>query len=464
MTANRGFTLGKKALVLGMALLGAANLGFPSVQPAYAVATTPGSGDADAATRAAPRHPGSQSRKFPRDVLHPHGSGRNDHLLQAGVTVKVATQDGEKLLTCGGPDWIVWRPLSRTDKPQRVATARYRSQRPGFPCAYSSAARQTCRAALLLEIQTRVTPRSGGVFYGPVSDGIEVSGHGGGHRGRERKRHPAADGHDPGGAALLPCLDPAERLTDDDLLARLGHAPRRTSRPGTTPGATRRTRSRCRGARAAPRREHGRVRPLGRDHERPPLPSAVDAAGRALHGAHTPRTYAYLFTWRSPRLGRQARRGPRGRGAVRVRNPRRARLARSGGSQVARWQALRADAGCLDRLRAGPAARGRPSFKPGSRTRPTEARRCCWARPARPVDAPYDAERRFWADAVPTRRRPADRRRLSLRHPSRRSGGRAKGVRPGPAVHVHEASIGQLERRADRRESVETLMKALAWR
>ena len=109
MTANRGFTLGKKAWCWGWRCSEQRTwVSRPCSRPTPS-RRHPGSGDADAATRAAPRHPGSQSRKFPRDVLHPHGSGRNDHLLQAGVTVKVATQDGEKLLTCGGPDWIVWR-------------------------------------------------------------------------------------------------------------------------------------------------------------------------------------------------------------------------------------------------------------------------------------------------------------------------------------------------------------------
>ncbi len=116
MTANQGFTLGKQAGALAAALLiGTAILGFSSVQPAYAVVTTPGSGDADSGDQGS-----SPASRKPKPKPKPQvpfemyctltEADGTITFYEPGTTVKVSTKDGEKDLTCGGPGWIVWRP------------------------------------------------------------------------------------------------------------------------------------------------------------------------------------------------------------------------------------------------------------------------------------------------------------------------------------------------------------------
>jgi para-nitrobenzyl esterase len=156
-------------------------------------------------------------------------------------------------------------------------------------------------AAQLLDIQTRVTPRSAGVAYGPVADGTDIPS-------------------DPdaviagGSAAGIPLLvgtnleeykffrqmdGAVESLTDETLLARLAD-------PRTTAEA----------------RDHATVDPAeavalyrserasrGESTVAPELWFAImtDRHFRVpsmriaqLHAAHTSATFTYLFTWKSP--------------------------------------------------------------------------------------------------------------------------------------------------------------------
>ena len=156
-------------------------------------------------------------------------------------------------------------------------------------------------AAQLLDIQTRVTPRSAGVAYGPVADGTDI---------------PA----DPeaviagGSAAGIPLLvgtnleeykffrrmdSAVEHLTDETLLARLAD-------PRTTAEARDNATVDPAEAVALYRRERAS---RGESTAAPELWFAIMTDRRfrvpsmrlaELHAAHTPATYAYLFTWKSP--------------------------------------------------------------------------------------------------------------------------------------------------------------------
>ncbi len=156
-------------------------------------------------------------------------------------------------------------------------------------------------AAQLLDIQTRVTPRAGGIAYGPVADGTDV---------------PA----DPeafiagGSAAGIPLLvgtnleeykffrqmdSAVEHLTDETLVARLAD-PRTTAQAGdnaTVDPAE---------AVALYRRERAS---RGESTAAPELWFAIMTDRRfrvpsmrlaELHAAHTSATFTHLFTWRSP--------------------------------------------------------------------------------------------------------------------------------------------------------------------
>jgi len=156
-------------------------------------------------------------------------------------------------------------------------------------------------AAQLLDIQTRVTPRAGGIAYRPVGDGTEV---------------PA----DPeaviagGSAAGIPLLvgtnleeykfyrrmdSAVEHLTDETLLARLAD-PRTTMEardnatvnPAEAVALYRRERSSRSEGTAAPELWFAIM-----TDRRFRVPSMRLAE---LHAAHTSATFAYLFTWRSP--------------------------------------------------------------------------------------------------------------------------------------------------------------------
>jgi para-nitrobenzyl esterase len=156
-------------------------------------------------------------------------------------------------------------------------------------------------AAQLLDVQTRVTPRAGGIAYGPVADGADV---------------PA----DPeafiarGSAAGIPLLvgtnleeykffrrmdGAVEHLTDETLLARLAD-PRTTLEAGDNAAVDPAE------AVALYRRERAS---RGESTAAPELWFAImtDRRFRApsmrlaeLHAAHTSATFTHIFTWTSP--------------------------------------------------------------------------------------------------------------------------------------------------------------------
>jgi para-nitrobenzyl esterase len=160
---------------------------------------------------------------------------------------------------------------------------------------------QDLPAAQLLDIQTRVTPRSAGTAYGPVPDGADIPA----------DPEAAIAG---GSAAGIPLLvgtnleeakfhrrmdSGVEHLTDETLLARLAD-PRATAyaRDNATVHPA--------DAVALYRRERAS---RGESTVAPELWFAMMADRRyrvpcmrlaELHAAHTPATYAYLFTWKSP--------------------------------------------------------------------------------------------------------------------------------------------------------------------
>jgi para-nitrobenzyl esterase len=156
-------------------------------------------------------------------------------------------------------------------------------------------------AAQLLDIQTRVTPRSAGVAYGPVADGTDIpSDPDAVIAGGSAAGIPLLVGTNLEEYKLFRQMDGAvESLTDETLLARLAD-------PRTTAEA----------------RDHATVDPAeavalyrserasrGESTVAPELWFAImtDRHFRVpsmriaeLHAAHTPATYAYLFTWKSP--------------------------------------------------------------------------------------------------------------------------------------------------------------------
>jgi para-nitrobenzyl esterase len=258
-------------------------------------------------------------------------------------------------------------------------------------------------AAQLLDIQTRVTPRSAGVAYGPVADGTDVP-------------------TDPeaviagGSAAGIPLLvgtnleeyrffrrmDRAvESLTDETLLARLAD-------PRTTAEARDHASVDPAEAVALYRRERAS---RGEPTDAPELWFAMmtDRHFRVpnmrlakLHADHTPATYAYLFTWKSP--GWDGQRGashevntpfvfgtydiPEARGTV------------TPSAEVERLCQQMQDAWIAFARTGSPSTPGLPDWDPytaGRRSTMLLGTSC------RAVDAPYEAERHFWADARASR-------------------------------------------------------------
>jgi para-nitrobenzyl esterase len=152
-------------------------------------------------------------------------------------------------------------------------------------------------ATALLDLQQRVTSRTGGVFYQPVADGDLIPADpfaavaAGASRGipllcgtnlDETKFHraidPAVDTLDEGGLlarcrTIWPTADHAECIIETYRTARQG-----------------------RGADASPPELWFA---MANDHRfRAPLMRQAE-----LHAAHTPQTYVYLFAWRSPARG-----------------------------------------------------------------------------------------------------------------------------------------------------------------
>jgi len=115
MASRSGIQIGKRAQALAVALaLGAVALSLMPGQTAYAARNT--SNEAGDADPGADSGTGSTSRKptvpnpndLPKCTLTT--SDGTVHFYLPGEDVIVVTQYGEKRMTCGGPDWIVWRP------------------------------------------------------------------------------------------------------------------------------------------------------------------------------------------------------------------------------------------------------------------------------------------------------------------------------------------------------------------
>jgi para-nitrobenzyl esterase len=166
----------------------------------------------------------------------------------------------------------------------------------GLTPAHASQLRDLPTSALL-DLQQRVTPRAGGVFYQPVADGDLIPADpfaavaAGAARGI-----PLLCGTNLDETKFHRAIDPAvDTLDAGGLLARC-----RTIWP--TAGQAERVIETYRTARQA----------RGADVSPPELWFAIanDHRYRAalmrqaeLHAAHTPQTYAYLFAWRSPARG-----------------------------------------------------------------------------------------------------------------------------------------------------------------
>lgn len=253
-------------------------------------------------------------------------------------------------------------------------------------------------AARLLDIQTRVTPRAGGVSYGPIADGGEIAA--------DPWAAVAA-----GSAAGIPLLvgtnleerkfhrrlDPdVERLTDDGLLARLAD-PRMNAQAGDDArfdageavALYRRERAARGESTAAPEIWFAMI---GDRRYRVPAMRLAE-----LHATHTPQTYTYLFTWPSPAWD-----GLLGAGHV-VEVPfvfgtldaPDARDLVPAGAAVGDLSAQMQDAWLAFARTGSPQTAALPGWEPY-----TAARRSTMllGMTSGPVDAPYEAERRFWAD------------------------------------------------------------------
>jgi para-nitrobenzyl esterase len=149
-------------------------------------------------------------------------------------------------------------------------------------------------AAVLLDLQQRVTPRTGGNFYRPVGDGDLIP---------ENPFTAIAAGPSRGIPLLCSthldemkffrAMDPAvDTLDEAGLLARC-----RDLRPGVGQAEhvieTYRAARQARGADTSPPELWFAI--AGDHMYRAPLMRQAE-----LHAAHTPQAYAYLFTWRSP--------------------------------------------------------------------------------------------------------------------------------------------------------------------
>jgi para-nitrobenzyl esterase len=156
-------------------------------------------------------------------------------------------------------------------------------------------------AAQLLDIQTRITPRSAGVAYGPVADGTDIpSDTDAAIAGGSAAGIPLLVGTNLEEYKFFRRMDRAvESLTDESLLARLAD-PRTTAEardhasvdPAEAVALYRRERA---------SRGESTVAPdlwfaiMTDRHFRVPSMRIAE-----LHAAHTPATYTYLFTWKSP--------------------------------------------------------------------------------------------------------------------------------------------------------------------
>lgn len=152
-------------------------------------------------------------------------------------------------------------------------------------------------AATLLALQQRITPRTGGHFYGPVADGDLIPVHPfdavatGASRGI-----PLLCGTNLDETKFFRVMDPAvDTLNEAGLLARCralvataGHAERMIE--------TYRTARQARGAETSPPELWFAL--AGDQAYRAPIMRQAEQ-----HAVHTPQTYAYVFAWRSPAQG-----------------------------------------------------------------------------------------------------------------------------------------------------------------
>jgi para-nitrobenzyl esterase len=255
-------------------------------------------------------------------------------------------------------------------------------------------------AAQLLDVQTRVAPRSGGVAFRPVADGSEL---------------PTAPYAEiaAGSAAGIPLLvgtnledrkfqrrlDPTvDGLTDDALLARLGDAGRNTDGAESARFEPAEAVATYRTARAA----------RGQSTTAEELWFAIlsDRVSRVpsmrpaeLHAQRTTDTYAYLFTRRSPVWNGRLGAGycvelpfvfgvsddiPDARGFV------------TPSAEVERLSHQMQDAWVAFARTGNPCTAALNNWQPY-----TAARRTTMVldTECRAVDAPYETERRLWADA-----------------------------------------------------------------
>ena len=255
-------------------------------------------------------------------------------------------------------------------------------------------------AAQLLEVQARVTPRERGISYRPVVDGAEIP--------VDPEAAVAA-----GSAVGIPLLvgttleeqrffmrlDPeAEHLTDDGLLARLSHpdmSAQAWDNAQRDPAKTVALYRRERGARGESTDAHDLWIAIMSDR-RFRVPSMRLAE---LQAAHTPETYAYLFTWRSPAWD-----GRLGAGHVvdvpfvfgTLDAPDSQDFVPAG-SPVGRLSEQMQDAWIAFARTGSPQTPELSGWEPYA---PTRRSTMLLGTTCGPVDAPYEAERRFWADRV----------------------------------------------------------------
>jgi para-nitrobenzyl esterase len=249
-------------------------------------------------------------------------------------------------------------------------------------------------AAQLLEVQSRVTPRTRGVAYGPVADGVDLP-----------SDPLAAIGA--GSAAGVPLLigtnleeqkffrrlDPqVDQLTQDALLERLASIGDDAHCDPAEVVAL------YRQARAA--RAEGTTPPelwvaiMSDRRFRGPMMRVAE-----LHAAHTPQTYAYLFTWQSPgwnnTLGAaHTLEVPFVFGTLDA-----ARELVPAESQAEALSAQMQDAWIAFARTGSPRTSALPDWEPYSIPRRSTM---LLGTSSRAVDAPYEPERRVWASPAGT--------------------------------------------------------------